>query len=186
MEKSVRLLKPPNAFAGLRKRKSLPMHQSYLLQGSGDLFPSTRHYVFTLCYPGDPKSCDEVPSNGSCCCPKLYATLLDYSSLQCLWTQCWYFRKDNHMTGLQQTPAPPTPYYTTIENTYINNVLMAQDYCDDEEENFRVFTLAELEGWATLLKEYRNEKYKHLTPYFEQAQKILKTILALMSSQTST
>jgi hypothetical protein len=90
------------------------------------------------------------------------------------------------MTGLQQTPAPPTPYYTTIENTYINNVLMAQDYCDDEEENFRVFTLAELEGWATLLKEYRNEKYKHLTLYFEQAQKVLKTISALMSSQTST
>jgi hypothetical protein len=63
---------------------------------------------------------------------------------------------------------------------------MAREYCDDEEENFRVFTLEELEGWATLLKEYQHDRYKHLTPYFEQAEEILKTVSALISSHTST
>lgn len=63
---------------------------------------------------------------------------------------------------------------------------MAQDFCDNEEDSFRVFTLEELEGWATLLSEYRDEKYKHLTPYFEQAQEILKTVQVLISSHIST
>jgi hypothetical protein len=64
--------------------------------------------------------------------------------------------------------------------------MMAQEYCDDEEENFRVFMLEELEGWATLLSEYQDEGYKHLTPYFEQAQEILKTVQVLKSSHIST
>jgi len=69
------------------------------------------------------------------------------------------------------------------ESLFIHNVEMAQDFCDDEEENFRFFTLEEL---VTLLTDYQHERYKHLTLYFEQAQQILRTVQTLITGHTST
>jgi hypothetical protein len=96
-------------------------------------------------------------------------------------------RKDNSISDHQQTPLPHSLLPTTIsEPTFITNVSMVLEYCNDEEENFRFFTLEELEGWATLLKEYQHKRYKHLAPYFQQAQEILGIVQTLLSSHTST
>lgn len=63
---------------------------------------------------------------------------------------------------------------------------MAQNYCNDDIENFRDFPLDELEGWAALLEEYQHDTYKHLTPYFEQVPEILETLEALIASHYKT
>jgi len=91
-----------------------------------------------------------------------------------------------HTLNPQESQSSGEQHEHRTESSFIHNVEMAQEFCDDEEENFRFFTLEELEDWATLLSEYQHDRYKHLTPYFEQAQEILKTVQAFITSHTST
>jgi hypothetical protein len=91
-----------------------------------------------------------------------------------------------HDSDLQESPSLGHQHEHHTESTSIHNIEIAQDFCDDEEENFRFSTLEELESWAKLLSEYQHERYKHLAPHFEQAQKILEIIQTLIWSHIST
>ncbi|KAH0291387.1 hypothetical protein M436DRAFT_79532 [Aureobasidium namibiae CBS 147.97] len=89
---------------------------------------------------------------------------------------------ESQASANQQVCAPPADDPAEHNDSrFILNVSMAQKYCDDDEENSSVFTLDELEGWAALRKEYQHDRFKQITPHFQQVPEILNLLQALIA-----